>query len=579
MFSQKVKSNKAILKAETAFELTSLFEFSAVVNASLDLKFIFNHFLLTLMGKFLSLKGIVLLERRTNIFRIENVKGLSPDLINSEWKLNNIPKRIIFIKLENKKRYPWLKYFTQHGITVLIPLITRNRIVGIVGFAPVKLGKKFTDKETLYIKSIANIAAVSIEKGLFIQELGLVNRQLDRKIQELSTLFEVGKEFNMVLDKDRLIKLLIFSVMGQIGVNRYFLCLEENGIMTVVAEKLDRRNREDVCRFIPFLTKPRLVGDLKNKNEKPWRKWMENIGIEAVIPLQLQQQTKGLLALGEKLNKDPYTQKDLEFLSSLGNLAMISLDNVRLFNDAIEKQRMEDELIIAREIQKGLLPATLPKIPSVDIAAINISSKQVGGDYYDVIQLSHNHFVIAIGDVSGKGTPASLLMASLQATIRALVPLGLSLSELTKRVNDLIYENTSSGRFITFFWGILDTESMKFNYVNAGHNPPILVRADGSLELLEKGGIILGIMKTTHPYIQGEISLDKNEALVLYTDGVNESMSSQNIEFGDDRLRSLVVEHRNKTAEEMINYLVNSIKIHSANTTQSDDITMVILKT
>ncbi|MBI5476895.1 MAG: SpoIIE family protein phosphatase [Ignavibacteriales bacterium] len=572
------KINPPSSKAENAFELTSLFEFSTVVNASLDLKFIFNHFLLTLMGKFLSLKGIVLLERRTNVFMIENVKGLSTELINLEWKLGKIPNRIIFIKAEKKSRFPWLKYFQELGVTVLIPLSTRNRIVGVVGFAPLKHDKKFSEKETLYIKSIFNIAAVSIEKGLFIQELGTVNRQLDRKIQELNTLFEVGKEFNTVMQRERLIKLLIFSVMGQIGVNRYFLCLEEDGDMRVVAEKLDRRNREDVCRYIPYLTKPKLVSDLNNKNEKPWRLWMEEIGIEVVIPLQLQQQTRGLLALGEKLNKDNYTEKDLEFLSSLGNLAMISLDNIRLFNDAIEKQRMEDELLIAREIQKGLLPSTLPKIPSMDISAVNISSKQVGGDYYDVIQLSSHHFVIAIGDVSGKGTPASLLMASLQATIRALVPLGLSLSELTKRVNDLICDNTTSGRFITFFWGIIDTESMKLNYVNAGHNPPVLVHSDGSMELLEKGGIILGIMKDVSPYVEGIISLHKDDALVLFTDGVSESMNCDNIEFSDEKLRSLIIQNRKNSANEIMNSIVDSIKKHAVDTSQSDDITLLVIK-
>ena len=577
MAAVKEKSKNQI-KTENAFELTSLFEFSSVVNASLDLKFIFNHFLLTMMGKFLSLKGIVILENRTNIFRTEIAKGIQNDSSKTEWKISKIPKRIVFIGKEDKRRYHWLKDFHAIGITMLIPLIARDRIVGIAGITPGNR-TKLTDKEILYIKSIANIAAVAIEKGLFIQELSVVNRQLDRKIQELNTLFEVGKEFNSVLEKNRLIKLLIFSVMGQIGVNRYFLCVEENGTMNVVAEKLDRKNREDVCKYIPSLTKPMLVSAMTGKAEKQWQEWLENIGIEAVIPLQLQQQTKGLLALGEKLNKDVYTQKDLEFLSSLGNLAMISRDNVRLFNDAIEKQKMEDELIIAREIQKGLLPAVLPTIPSFDIAAVNISSKQVGGDYYDVIKLSSKHFVIAIGDVSGKGTPASLLMASLQATIRALVPLGLSLSELTKRVNDLIYENTSNGRFITFFWGILDTEAMIFKYVNAGHNPPILVHADGSLELLEKGGMILGIMNSGISYAEGEVTLKKDDLLVLFTDGVNESMNSDNIEFGDERLCSLVTQHRTDDAKTVLNNLVDSVKLHSVNTAQSDDITIVVLKT
>ena len=127
--------------------------------------------------------------------------------------------------------------------------------------------------------------------------------------------------------------------------------------------------------------------------------------------------------LGEKLSREPFKQADLDLLFSLGNLAIISLENARLFKETLEKQKLEDELMIAREIQKGLLPTMLPSIPGVEIAATNISSKQVGGDYYDVISLQDGRQILAIGDVSGKGSPAALLMANLQATIRALVPL------------------------------------------------------------------------------------------------------------------------------------------------------------
>ena len=151
-----------------------------------------------------------------------------------------------------------------------------------------------------------------------------------------------------------------------------------------------------------------------------------------------------------------YSDSDLEFIYSLGNLAIISLENTRLFYEAVEKQKMENELNIARDIQKGLLPRSLPTIPGLELAALNISSKQVGGDYYDVVVLENGTCVIAIGDVSGKGTPASLLMANVQATIRTLVHFNLPLSEMTSLVNRLICDNTGSDKFITFCWGIFD---------------------------------------------------------------------------------------------------------------------------
>ncbi len=565
--------------SEDAFDLGSLFEFSAVVNSSLDLKFILNHFLLTLMGKLMALRGIILLETRPNVFRVENIKGLPSDLLNKDFKFAKIPKRYIYVEPKSLKRLPWLKNFEKWGIKLIIPLISQNHIVGLSGFLPLNPKKKLNNQEVTYIKSISNIAAIAIEKGLFISELANVNKQLDRKIQELKTLFELGKEFNVILDSDRIIKLLVYSVTGQIGVNRYAICLLQDGKMAVNISKLDGEIDEDLCLYLKTISKPLLLDDEPIRSEEQgWQKKLRHLGIKVLIPLQLQNETKGLLALGNKLNNEIYTHKDFEFLSSLGNLALISLENVRLFSEALEKQRLENELLIAREIQKGLLPASLPEIPNFDIAATNISSKQVGGDYYDVITLNSNCFMIAIGDVSGKGTPASLLMANLQATIRALIPLGLSLPELTCRVNNLINENTISGRFITFFWGILSAEDGILKYVNAGHNPPILVHTDGTCERLDKGGIILGIMKTAVPYLEGEVKFRKGDVLVCFTDGVSEAMNEFNEELGETTILELTKSSIGESAQIILGRIIDAVKQYSQSTSQSDDITLIVLK-
>ena len=563
---------------EGAFEIRSLFEFSAVVNASLDLKFILSHFLLTLMGKLLSLRGIILLQTDQHSYRIENVKGLPRELIGVTTKIDNIPKRIFASDSGESKKYHWLKHFKVHGINLFIPLVAQDKIVGIAGFAPGILKNKLSKKESTYIRSLSNIAAAAIEKNLMITELKQVNRKLDGKVQELNTLFEVSKEFNTVLDSDRLLKLLMFSIMGQIGVNRFAICLEKEGTMGVVVSRLNMEFKHELCSYIPSLTVPVLVKDITRKSDAIWKDTFNELGIHGLIPLRLQNQTKGLLAVGEKMRGGEYTQNDLEFLFSLGNSAIIALENARLFKEAIEKQRMEDDLLIAKDIQKGLLPTKLPDIPRFDVAATNISSKQVGGDYYDFIQMSNGHYAIAIGDVSGKGTPASLLMANLQATIRALVQFDLPLSELTKRVNNLICDNTSSGRFITFFWGMLDTDCRKFKYVNAGHNPPFLIHPDGTVKKLDKGGIILGIMKTVIPYQEDEITLEDGDVLVLYTDGVSEAMNLESEEFSEELLEKIIKNNLNESPSVILNKVVDAVREHSKGTTQSDDITLVVVK-
>jgi len=572
------ENRKKITARDERFQLSALFDFSSVVNASLELKFVLGHFLLTLMGKLLSLRSIILLERKTGVYVVENLKGLPAELMETSYHIRRAPKSILYINSQTAKTYPWLQSFQEHKITLIVPLIAHGRTVGIAGFAPNLPRKKLTDKESTYVRSLANIAAVAIEKGLFINELNTVNRQLDKKIRELNTLFDVGKEFNSVLETDRVVKLLLFSIMGQFGTNRYILCLNDYGDMKVVASRFEQSITPALCSYFNGLVSPMLVDDIREKGSPPWKKEMAEIGIRALIPLRIKNETKGLLALGDKMHGEPYTRTDLEFLTSLGNLATISLENARLFKEAIEKQRMEDELLIAREIQKDLLPAVLPQIAGFDCAAVNISSKEVGGDYYDVIPLSSIHFVVAIGDVSGKSTPAALLMASLQATIRALSPLGLSLSELTSRVNNLICDNTTAGRFITFFWGILHSDTRRFQCVNAGHNPPFLVRSDGSVERLTAGGLLLGIMKSTSSYEESDIILRSGDVMVLFTDGVSEAMNAKGEEYEEDSILRIVKNCQHESSGTILQSIIDGVNQHSRSTIQSDDITLVVVK-
>ncbi|MBI3193350.1 MAG: serine/threonine-protein phosphatase, partial [Ignavibacteriae bacterium] len=205
-------------------------------------------------------------------------------------------------------------------------------------------------------------------------------------------------------------------------------------------------------------------------------------------------------------------------------------------------------------------------------------SKQVGGDYYDVIRLSETKIIVAIGDVSGKGTPASLLMANLQAAIHALVPLGLSLPDLTARVNDLIFENTTSDKFITFFLAILDSETKTLTYVNAGHNPPYILHKDGTFERLDKGGIIFGVMKTMMPYDEGTACLHEDELLVLFTDGVSEAMSKEGEELGEPILEEVIRANASESAHTVLDSIVERVQQHSTGTTQYDDITIVVVR-
>lgn len=566
------------LEFERRFDFRSLFEFTSIVNASTDLSFILGHLLLTIMGKLLSTRGIILIGDEDTRFRIRNIRGLPDDLVGSDIIMKKIPRRILHTGKADGRKYPWLAFFRKNGIETIIPMTQGRKIVGIAGFAPNALNATLTVQQEEYLESLGNIAAAAIVRSIAYRSVDDSNRELNRKIQELNTLFELSKELNALLDPERMVKLLMFSVMGQIGAHRCFLSLKRDDHLQHVISRTKHRLTEAMESHLLRIAESQIVGDMNRPRDRQCRDLLTGLGIEVVIPLRAQNEMKGLFGVGGRLSRAPFEQSDLDFLSSLGNLAVIALENTRLFRDALEKQKLEDELMIAREIQRGLLPAELPAIPGFAIAATNISSKQVGGDYYDVIDPGSGRYVIAIGDVAGKGPPASLLMATLQASIRALVPLGLSLSELTGRVNDLMLRNTSHGKFITFFWGILDTGDGVFHYVNAGHNPPLLVRGDGSVERLEIGGLILGILPTDTPYEQGIAKLGAGDTLLLYTDGVSEAMNTAGEEFGEERILSIMRKSHRTDVGEIQDTIVDAVTRFSGEAGQADDITLVVVR-
>jgi sigma-B regulation protein RsbU (phosphoserine phosphatase) len=293
--------------------------------------------------------------------------------------------------------------------------------------------------------------------------------------------------------------------------------------------------------------------------------------------MQIKNLTKGLIILGKRKNDLAFSKSDIEFVSSVGSLAIISIENARLFNETLEKQRLEKDLETARNIQKNLLPKKIPELSNLEIAAYNMSAKMVGGDYYDVVKLEEDKLLIAVADVSGKGVPAALLMANLQAFLKSICKQKLSLSEATNLMNDLVAENTTMGSFITFFWGILHNKEKKFTYVNAGHNPPLHVYK-GKINKFKKGGMILGVLPTTIPYISETVQLESGDAVVLFTDGITEAMNKNGEEFSDEKLERIILERYNETPEQILNKIKASVEEFTLGAEQSDDITCLVLK-
>jgi phosphoserine phosphatase RsbU/P len=545
--------------------LTALVEFSRVINSSLDLNFILNNVLLTCLGKFLATRGLIALKIDGKI-QLKLSKGLTQENILKFPNISSNEDCSISEELTG--------YLKEINLNAFEKISSSNDCLGIVCLGEKLNKQEYTRDDLDFLKTILNISASAIQNSLIVEELKLVNRELDSRIQRLSSLFELSKEFGLFSESTKVTRLLIFSLIGQFLVQKYALLRFEGNDIEVIEPKFPVDELLNNIREIDYLNIEIPVA--KDRVSKLYPS-LYQMGVEVIVPMQIQGKTKGLILLGKRVNNIEYNDPDIEFIFSVGSLAIISMENRRLFIEALEKQKLEEELDLAREIQKNLLPQKIPTFKNFEIAAVNLSSKQVGGDYYDIISLDENTCYIAIADVSGKGVPAALLMANIQAFLQVICKQNIPIDESTGLINDLISQNISDGKFITFFWGIFDDINKRVTYVNAGHNPPLLLR-DGKIIKLEIGGMILGVMKTVWPYKSEKVQLQQDDVLILFTDGISEAMNKEGEEFSDRVLEKLALSITSESSEEILNKIQKQVQTFSEGTTQSDDMTLVIVK-
>jgi len=560
-------------------ELNSLIEFSQLINTKLDLEFIFGNILLSVMGKMMITKGVILLKSDTLLssgvdFRIKAVKGINQDFINREIKLE-LPSEPIFNISEIKKT----EFFTDNNLESFFKIYFVDKLIGLLCLGKKVNGNELTKSELLFLETLLNLSSPTIENSIKFDEIRKLNISLNSQIQHLRTLFELSKEFNSNFqNRDSIIKLLKYSLLGNFGIKDYaiFTRIEKDIFNTTEStRKLELSN--EMQGFLNLYNEPEILLPI---SDSLLTKNLYKEGFRLILPIRRNNRIETIVCLGGKLNKQEFSVTDVQFLESLTNLTVISLDNISLFNEFLDKQKIESELKVAREIQLALLPEKTPEIEGYSLSGCNIPAHQIGGDYYDIIKLTDTQYAFVIADVSGKGTPASLLMANIQSSVHTFLKFfnkDFRLEDITNKINDLIYLNTGSEKFITFFWGILDTKSSAFRYVNAGHNPPYLAN-NGKLKKLDKGGLILGILDHGIDYVSEEIKLEKGDFIVMYTDGVSEAKNIDNDEFTDEKIINLLQNNLSTSAEELKNILIEEVSLFSAGRDQFDDITIITLK-
>ncbi len=536
-------------------DLKSLFETSKLFNSTYELPFISQHILRTVMGKFLIAKGFMFIKKSDDLFLVSS-RGSFPET---------------FSKITNETQ---LTEFANSNKLNIYPLNSNQNIIGYLGIGYPLNGKILNETEIHFLESLLEFASGAIENSIRLKELNDSKVFLAKKVQELRTLYEISNELNGLTDSSKVYNLYVFTVMGQGHFNGITIYEQlENGDLVSQFQKGASSAKKvisglDVRDFQPIV--------ITVENEM-YDRIFEKKGKEPIFVLPIKSNLKGLVVLKQSPLTQSFEESDHDFYLSLTHMLDISLSTIEYFKESLLKQQLESEIKVASEIQNALLPSKFPKMFGLDCFGANIPSKTVGGDYFDISKISDNRLMVAIADVTGKGVPASLLMANLQSMIKVLIPLNLDLSKMTSMINQVIYENTAPDKFITFFWGILDFETNILTFVNAGHNPPYIIKK-GELIELNDGGLILGVMPSVMPYETGKIEFSRNDKLFIYTDGVTEAMNENHEEFGDDSLKNLLLNWQNETSSEWIEKVFADLKSFTGTAPQSDDITMIAIK-
>jgi serine phosphatase RsbU (regulator of sigma subunit)/pSer/pThr/pTyr-binding forkhead associated (FHA) protein len=438
------------------------------------------------------------------------------------------------------------------------------------------------EPEGTRVFSVRELSAINTRPAIDAAELKRQNRVLailSKAASELVVHRPLGELFDLVLE------LLLEAVTAERGA----ILLLDAGVPVIKASRsrqsgdaLTRVSRSIARRVIEervSLLLPNVLEDARFRSEDSIL--ASGIRTAMCAPLWVsaagegRDSVIGLVYVDSIQHAHAFTEDDLRVLTALANVAAAKIENVRLLEESLEKRRMEEDMRMAAEIQTGLLPSSAPRIPGWDLAGSNQPCRTVGGDYYD-FAVERGRLLLALGDVSGKGTGAALLMTVLRAAVRAhwMEP---SLADAVSRINRTVCQNVPSSKYVTFFLASLDPATGRLDYVNAGHNPPILVRAGGDVDKLTFGGLVLGIFEGVS-YEGGNVVMEQGDTLIVYSDGVTETWDPDGEEFGEDKLVALTVAERAKGADAVQAAILGEIESFEQGARATDDRTLVVLK-
>ncbi len=413
------------------------------------------------------------------------------------------------------------------------------------------------------------------------------NRRLRHAVEELSTLNDLARAIGGVTNSQEIMRTIIHRSVRAIQA--------EQGVITMVDQKSHEPMKTLVRTMVrsaagqPYHFNESLLGWMQlhrmpialNKPREDPRfqgvRWDDSVRSLLCVPLMVKGEVRGVLTVYNKKTEAGFTEDDQRLLAIIAGQSAQVIENARLYESEQALLRMKEEIRLAARIQADLLPQVFPDVPGYEIAGRTIPAQDVGGDYFDFIAIEGGRLGICLGDVSGKGLPASLLMANVQATLRSQSLTNSPPQLCIQRANKLLLQSTSPEKFVTLFYAVLDITNHTLTYVNAGHEHPYLFTSATGPTRLSTGGAPLSIIDN-FPFEEETITLQPDDLLVVFSDGVTEAMDVQEQQFGQTQLDALLPDCRHASAPAIIERIVAAVKQHTGSAPQHDDITLVVVK-
>ncbi len=410
---------------------------------------------------------------------------------------------------------------------------------------------------------------------------------------DLASVLKASQALSSEIDLDRLLGKMILIVLENAGAERCVLVMEEknqlivraeggtDGAITVQSVPVETYGRlsEAAVHYVARTDETVLLNDATREGILKNDPYVTGSRPKSLLCLPVTNQGKrsGILYFENNLTTDAFTPRRLEVLNLLSSQIAISLENARLHGEEKRYARVQEEIRLAAKIQIDLLPRSVPRVPGYQVAGINHPAQVIGGDYYDFIPLGDDRLAVCLGDVAGKGLPASLLMANLQATLRGQSMFDSSPGGVIRRANKLLWESTDAEKFATVFFGVLDPLEHRFTYVNAGQEIPFILKAGPDPVRLDKGGVALGVMEE-FDFDEGSVMLDPGDMMVIVSDGITESMNAAQELFGEERMTRLLPALRECDARTVVERLIGAVRSFVGDAPQWDDMTIVVVR-